>query len=213
VDLGGTVGKIPPIGWALAIGGGLFIAFYLRGNSSSGTPVDITGGVGTGAGTSTFIPAAPPTPSTDTPIDIETWGVKALAFLIGAGYPPLEASQAIRKFIDGQQISSKEKAMIDAALKGVPGLSGIPVGGGVTPTPTPVDTSKPVFGPQGDFWQNGQHYSAGKWHTVMPGETWESVAAFYGRTSEQLRQANKDRVPLGQPLRPWNVIWIVEVPI
>jgi nucleoid-associated protein YgaU len=152
LDLGNIAGKIPPWGYAVAIGGGLLVYFYLNKSSSSSDQqaVDLSNGVGTGAGTSTFIPVPPPTPTSDSPLDIEAWAVKATMYLIGTGkYDPLEASQAIRKFIDSQPLTSKEKAMVDDALKNVSGIPEIPVGGGIitppkpTPTPTPTPTPKP----------------------------------------------------------------------
>jgi hypothetical protein len=138
-DIGATIHKIPPIGWVVAVGVGIF--FYMRAKNAPApaAPIDLSNGTGTGVTGGSFIPVAPPT-APGGPTDIESWGVAALAYLIGKGYNPFDASQAIRHFIDGQNISSAEKTMIDQAIIGVPLPSGvsIPVGGTVISQPAPV---------------------------------------------------------------------------
>jgi hypothetical protein len=190
-DISATMHKIPPIGYAVAIGGGLLLYMYTRNKPAASAPVDLSGGTGTGAGTSMFIGApAPSAPSG--PVDMESWGIAALAYLIGAGYPPFDASQAIRKFLDGQNISSREKAMIDAAIKGIPlpTTASIPVGGGVIPDivvpPTPPVVPvvrKPIFVP------GGAHLS---WVISYYGVSEATLRALNSNISNQLTKANKN---------------------
>lgn len=143
-DIGATIHKIPPIGWVAAIGVGIFFYMRSKNNTTSATPIDLSNGTGTGVTGGSFLPVSAPTPPGG-PTDIEGWGVAAVAYLIGKGYNPFDASQAIRHYIDGQNISSAEKTMIDDALKGVPlpvGVS-IPVGGTVITQPPPVIAPPP----------------------------------------------------------------------
>lgn len=121
LDLGKQVGPLPLGAWIAVVAGGLGIAWYSR-NQGGGTvdvPVNDTSGnegVGTGAG---WIAVSPPTdaaPQAGKPSTNEEWAVAATNYLINAGYDAVTADLAVRKYLESQDMTVDERALIGLAL-------------------------------------------------------------------------------------------------
>src|SRR3954470_21765554 len=107
VDLGKQVGPLPVGAWIVVVGSGLGLAYYgyRQQEQPKVSEVDNTSGdagVGTGA-VGGWIQTNPQASDT---IDVavttnEQWGVRAINWLIGQGYPAAVSDSAIRKYLAG----------------------------------------------------------------------------------------------------------------
>ncbi len=139
MDLGQQIGPLPLGAGVAVVAGGLGIAFYTRRNGSAPVEVpvnDTSGqeGVGTGPG---WVAVAPPTtgpPGVGKPTTNEEWAVQAQNYLINAGYDPVTADLAIRKYLESSDLTIPERAMLGLALAF---LGAPPV-----PLPAPVDSGQ-----------------------------------------------------------------------
>lgn len=145
-DMGKMIGPLPLGAWIAVVAGGLGFMVYTRNQSAATdttatdtTAVEDTSGVpGVGDGTvggwvDTTPSTQPSTPVTPAITDNESWGVAAENTLIAKGYDPAVSDSAIRKYLDGGQLSSQEYALIKIVL----GLLGA----------TPQIMPAPVFAP------------------------------------------------------------------
>jgi hypothetical protein len=109
VDLGKQVGPLPVGAWIVVVGSGLGLAYYGYRNqdpkvSEVGTDnVSGDAGVGTGA-VGGWTQTGPPTNDAIADVTVTTneqWGVRAINWLIGQGYPAAVSDSAIRKYLAG----------------------------------------------------------------------------------------------------------------
>jgi len=160
-DLGKKVGPLPLGGWVLVVGAGLTVGFLVNrnaGKKDDNAPVQLTeSGVGTGGGT--FLPIPPPTSE---PIDAPeetniTWGIKALRWLIGRGFDPGIADNAIRKYLYGENLSLQEQMMLNMVLVefGPPPEPLPPVDVPSVPPPTPPTPTPRAPDPVGNLRVTG----------------------------------------------------------
>lgn len=164
VDLNKKIGPVPT--WVFVLAGGLALAYFVNrsflGSGSTGTSVVESGVGGTPGG---FVPAPRPDeiPEPDTgPLDNEAWAFLAVTFLIGKGYNPIESGIAVRKYLDGESVSSRELTMITVVSRKPPDGIGpppnIPVGGGVIVPPTQPPPSTPPPKPKGKWLLIPAHF-------------------------------------------------------
>lgn len=186
-DMGKMIGPLPLGAWLAVIGGGLTIALYSRRSGSSpDEPVlsDPTTDVGAG-GSGQWVNVDPPGNSAgnnDAPTTNDEWGVKAIRYLVGSGYPPVMADQAIRKYIATEGLAVSEVVMVGAAIAGI----------GPTPIPLPppsvgVPTSPPT-GPPPVSQPPRKPYT---YHTVRITENMAIIAIKEKKLPETIWNANK----------------------
>jgi hypothetical protein len=145
LDLGKKVGPFPVGVWIAAVGGGLALAYFMNRTLASGISGDSGGGTavepGVGGTPGGFIPAPQPGDESaeedDSILDNEMWAFRATAFLVVEGYNAVDVGVAIRRYLDGEQISSADASMIQAAVNELGPPPTIPVGGGIIKPPTP----------------------------------------------------------------------------
>lgn len=141
LDLGKQVGPLPMGAWVAIVAGGLGLGFFINRNQSKApatSPVDQSVGVGGGQ----VLSPDDPTVATPTPVvemDNEAWKRQAVNWLITQGQDPVAAELALRKYLDGQTLSVKERAMVALVLTKF-GSQPEPI------APTP-DTPTPVADP------------------------------------------------------------------
>lgn len=192
-DMGKMLGPLPLGAWLAVVGGGLAVALYTRQQGSATAPGTVADtstdpGVGTGGSglwTDIGTPTTP-TGSVAAPTTNEEWGVRAINYLTGTGYPGIMADQAIRKYLAGESLGVSEVSMVSAAIRELgstpqilpPPIVGIP--GPVIP-PNPPPASTPARKP----------YTA---HTVRPTQTLEYIALSYKKPLNQLWSANNTHV-------------------
>ena len=122
LDLGKQLGPLPLGAWVAVVGGGLGIAWYTRRNPAAANPVitdDVSGADGVGQGGS-WMAVPPPTgaaPTAPPPSTNEEWARLAINWLIAQGYDPAMSDSAIRKYLEVQQLSSQEYALLQAELR------------------------------------------------------------------------------------------------
>lgn len=157
-EIGAGPLKLPLWGWAIAGVGGVFLARKIGGlggaGASTSAPADTStsgdlpaGGVLTlGANGAVGVPGGALSPVTSTITDNDQWRVAAISALVGDGYDALLASTAVQKYLDGEVLTTFEKAAISYALTriGPTPLPVLPPIGAPTPTPTPTP---PTTGP------------------------------------------------------------------
>jgi hypothetical protein len=132
LDLGKQVGPLPLGAWIAVVGTGVgFALFAQRGPSSSEPEIveDVGGvpGVGTGPGWVAVPPPsfAPTAPAIETNDD---WARQATNWLIAQGYDAGVSDLAVRKYVNGDDLSIQEYALIRIALTKFGALPyGIPV--------------------------------------------------------------------------------------
>lgn len=213
LDLGKQIGPLPLGAWAVALAGGLGIAFYSRRNSAntddtiyaddtSSVPGVGVGGVGafsqTDGGVATLSPA---TITSNT-----QWGQQAFNFLVTGGAAADVADRAVRNYLSGIPLNISENAMIALALakygqppEPLPDAPAIPV---VTPTPvaTPAPPPVPVYvppPPQPPAPVYVPPPPAERTYTVQRGDSLSRIAARFPEpwiTWQSLYNANRDRI-------------------
>lgn len=213
--LGGVsekLGKLPPMAIVAVVGGALAIAYFTNrsnGNSAA-VPVAVPEEAGMGGMSPGWISTGPPTNNPTTPgyQDNEAWGSAAVGWLIGYGIGAVEAGTAVRKYLNSDKLTQREKNLIDLVSKKAPDGIGpppnIPAGGGVddpapipnTPTPTtPTPTTPTPAGPIAGW--NGRVFQVKKW--PQPGSSlWTISGLVYGAANQtgvnKIYNANRDRI-------------------
>lgn len=143
------VGPLPVWAYLVVIGIGLAFAFLTNRGSGGSTPEVIYPegvGVGTGPGTPGFIPVEPPEePGVGgLPLTNEEWLREAAQELIRRGYEPSIADVALRKYLNGQALTTQERSMVNAALRIVgPPPVAPPPPDPTTPDPDPEPEPEP----------------------------------------------------------------------
>jgi LysM domain len=187
-DMGKMYGPLPLGAWLAVIAGGLGLALYTRRQNAAEVPTDpdlmpedtgTTPGVGVGGSgqwTNVGPPAngAGPTNSAETN---EEWARMAILGMVASLQDPAATNSAVNKFLNEQQLTAQEMAIISLVLKrfGPPPtpVQG-PFGPGVvTPPPStnpPAVARWPV--PKVPFFQ----------YTIRNGDTLPTIAWHYGMT-------------------------------
>jgi hypothetical protein len=205
VDFGKTYGPLPLGAWVVLVGGGLGIALYSSRSKGPAVTVEDTSGVpgvGTGA-QSLWVQNAPPAGSDSVADDSfttnEEWARACVNYLIAQGYDAALADTAVRKYLQSQQLSISENALIKVALAkyGAP-----PV---LLPSPPDLPTiPQPQPGPTAPGPSPQPNPTTGKWVWVTPWPTkastlWGIATMVYGRGSEWPRLYNANRVGTTRP--------------
>lgn len=212
LDLSKQVGPLPLGGWVIAVAGGVGLFMLSRRGSSAdqGLTGDevlegyrYTGGdPGVGLGSSAF--SDYPAPAADLPQNVITdndeWGRKAVVYLIGKGYNPIEVDYAVRLYLANEPLDPRYGTMINDAIRelgptpyGLPPSSQAPVlptpyqpgTPNTVPGPTPVGTTKP--GPPAAP-KKKVDYGV---YLVKPGNTLSGIAKRHGTTTTKLFEANR----------------------
>lgn len=128
LDMGKQIGPLPLGAWIAVVAGGLGIALYSR-NSGTVEPyvVEDTGGtrlvdpVGDGSvgGWVSTSPSAPAAPDSGLVLDNDTWGRKAIDYLIAQGYNAADSYSAITTALSGEQVTVTGYSLWGAALRGI----------------------------------------------------------------------------------------------
>lgn len=181
MDMSKPIGPLPTGAWAAIVAAGVGIVWYTRthGSSSSTTPVDPTTlADSVGAGPTAFTAVDPsPQPSSNAAsfTDNGTWSVAAITWGIAHGLQPTIVDSAVRDYINGQNLSGQEQAIIDQILKALgpppetltpyqrPPSSTPPVTPGGPPSPPPPP---PVTKPPPVTSKPPVPTPAGKWFIV-----------------------------------------------
>ncbi len=197
LDLGKMYGPMPLGAWMAVVGGGVGIALWSRGQGGGGEPeiVDDTSGVpGVGEGGNpdweVTTPTAPPGNVAPTIQTNDQWAVAAINYLIASGYDATVAHSAISKAINSEALSAQEWVMWRMALMKlgslpdpIPGpTQKAPVPGPVTPTPKPPTPKPPAPKPVPKKF---------RYYIVRPGDNLTKIGKRYGRTWQQLYNANR----------------------
>jgi hypothetical protein len=209
VDLGKQVGPLPLGAWFIVVGSGLGLAYYGYRNQDSKPVVvdDVSGDPGVGDGTTGgWIQTGPPAPTTTGPAPAittnEEWGVQAINWLIGQGYPASVSDSAIRKYLAGNEPkpSVQEYTLQGIALRRFgsppqplpPGVNDPP-----SSTPPPVGTkpppvTKPPPKPAPSTKPKYRYYTVKGW--PAKGSTlWGISEIYYGKGSDYGRIYNANR--------------------
>lgn len=118
MDLKTPVMGVPVGLLGVVVVGGLGIGYYFnkRAANKADQPTQLTEG-GVGAGGSGFDNVSPPSTN---PTVIEetnqTWGRKVTQYLIAQGMDPGIADNAVRKYLNSQNLTLQEQAMINSAI-------------------------------------------------------------------------------------------------
>lgn len=144
LDLGKQVGPLPLGAWLAIVAGGLGLGYYINKRQKAPEPEpQLLAERGVGEGGGQFI-YEPPTTGTTPAIEETnlTWGRKATDWLTSTGVDPYAADQAIRKYLQAEQLTIAEKAMVNLVLTrfGAPPEPLPPA----EPTPAPTPTPTPV---------------------------------------------------------------------
>lgn len=226
--VGDKLGKLPPMAIVVVVTGALAIAYFVnRGNGSTSNTG--TGGVPDESGTGGMTPGIVSGGITNNPAapgyqDNEAWGSAAVGWLIGYGIGTVEAGTAIRKYLSSDQLTQREKGLIDLVSKQPPSGIGpppnIPAGGGVNPgdaIPPAINTPETARGivrPRNTFTANdfvGRPVTPalptpttipgwnGRVYQVKAGNSLSSIAGsatVYGNPKQwpDIYNANKDRI-------------------
>src|SRR4051794_3888812 len=142
VDLGKQVGPLPLGAWFVVVGSGLGLAYYgYRTQGSKVTEVgtdNVSGDAGVGNGAvGGWVTTSPPDDSiTDVAVTTnEQWGVRAINWFIGQGYPAAVSDSAIRKYLAG---NDPKPSIQEFTLQGI-ALSHF----GSPPQPLPPSANEP----------------------------------------------------------------------
>lgn len=175
------------------------------------TTPDDTSGDPAGDSVPTFVANPAPTYSTGVPAngapvsidDNDKWTRRAIEWLIGQGIAtPSVATNAIQKYIAGEQLSQSEGALRDAAIRqfGLP--PELPTGGGTDiPAPTPTPAPGPDDG-----------HIPPKFHTVKGSSdnTWTEIAQLYYHRSDDaaIDLLQSYNVRLKSPFAAGTKLWV-----
>lgn len=195
------VAGLPTWAWGLGVGGAVlgFMAWRDRGNDTepeaspeptpnvSGDPV--TGGAegpftmtpspfGNGSFAVAPVSSDPvegdPT-SSKSPETNEAWRRVAIDWAIGMGYPPITASEAIGKHLNGEPMTSAEIAVVTSAIRqfgappqGAPSIIQVKAKPVSTPKPPPSSKPKPKPAPTAP---TARSYYTYEWRHRSPGGT------------------------------------------
>lgn len=139
---GATVFGFPLWMVAAGVGGVVLLLWYRRshGGASASTGQPLVPGVATDPNTGfpidslTGLPFITSQPTTTT--DLATWAQNAMKALVGAGYSPALASQALYDYQAGNQLNAQESDAVNKAL-GLVGFApeSLPFFGNIPPTP------------------------------------------------------------------------------
>lgn len=144
LDLGKQVGPLPLGAWIAVVAGGLGLAFVINRNQANApaatSPVDQSVGTGGGQVLSPDDPTVAP-PTTPVEMDNEAWKRQGVNWLITQGQDPVAAELALRKYLDGQTLSVKERALVALVLAKF-GSQPEPI----APTPDTPTTTDPTPG-------------------------------------------------------------------
>jgi hypothetical protein len=163
LDLGKQVGPLPLGAWIVVVGGGLGIAYWTKQNQTAPEPsIDTSGTPGVGDGSvGGWVPTSPSTGSSTgapDPTTNEEWAYKAKQVLIASGYPTTQVEAAINKYINGEQLSVQEFAIVAVAISKVGPLP-------ATMPNTPSQPATPV--------QHGRGYG---WYKAVAGDNITKIA-------------------------------------
>lgn len=157
VDFGKQVGPLPLGAWVAVVAGGLGIAIYTRRNQAGSGQVQVVADTGAdpgvGLGGAGWVSVQPPATGVTSaqPQTNEEWARLATTYLIAQGYDPGVADSAVRKYMEANQLTAQEYAMMSMVLRQYgppPNPIGPPAdppvvttpppstGGGNTPAPT-----------------------------------------------------------------------------
>lgn len=139
------VGPLPIGIWIIVVGSALVLAWYINSRRKAAASGETEGADGEivlqgGQAPSMFLPSGPP--SQEPILTNEAWAIKAVGYLIGkAGTDPYSAQAAVRKYLQGEDITQAEKAYIDDVLKNIGPPPILPTRGsviiGIPPAPPP----------------------------------------------------------------------------
>ncbi|MFD7908352.1 LysM peptidoglycan-binding domain-containing protein [Kitasatospora sp. NPDC059747] len=227
---GKKVGPLPMGVWILAIGGGLVLAYMMRSRSKAAAdPGTTTSGAaagvddwnygksnGVGQGVSG---GAVDTPTTTAITTNEQWQRRAVQILTGLGYEPTVVDAAVGAYLQGQQLTTIQRAIVNEAILriGPPPISPPPpvaVDKPPDPQPQPQPQQPPPPPPPPVIVQppppppppppapdpqpqdnRSEHqkwmdWTDPIWVTVQHGENLGSIAARYGMTGYQVYDYN-----------------------
>lgn len=221
-NVGDTIKRIPPGIWIVAIGGGLFLSYYMSKKQAAPVAQDTTPTAlvytGSGGGDTTTDTS---TDTTGAPETNEDWARRAKQYLIGRGNDGLIVNSAVDKFIAAQPLNQQEQALISQAVGAVgsPPQSLPPVDQPTTPTQYTADNPAPnrgkLPGPLGSSAQGIQ----GQQYTVKAGDTLTSISKLaYGAAdtdygsiiegSDEIYNANWYKITDAKTLTPGMVLYI-----
>lgn len=109
------VGPFPLWVWVAGVGGVAFFMYRQRTSSASPSSLDGVTGTTTNPGTDTGL--LPDVSGPTSPPDIDDWAQRAFKALVQAGVNPGNASGSIYDYINGNQLSTTERNIIDRALR------------------------------------------------------------------------------------------------
>lgn len=160
MDIGAAVtrkvGPLPVYAYGLIIAGVIWIYYIWQGknagaDSGSAMPSSDAADSGIGLGDDTGDTAntggsgTGSTSGVSTPTDNLSWFTMASNYLVGFNYDSVSVSNALSKYLTGEQLTTAERALVNQAVArfGVP-PEGVPVSPGATPTtPTYPPTRTP----------------------------------------------------------------------
>lgn len=132
--------SMPPAVWAIVIGGGLAVGYFINRKNSSAPTVQqpVETGVGAG-GTGGFADVNPPTstPSSSGDATNDAWRIRVSNAMISQGSDPLTTDAALRKYLAGQSLNVVEQAIVSRAIT-LYGLPPQPISGPGNQGPTAV---------------------------------------------------------------------------
>jgi hypothetical protein len=212
---GRRVGPLTIGAWALAGAAGLVLAFVINRRSRPadendtadvvnpdagylpvGSGFTVPGGAVTATGP-TSTGTTPPTGTTPTGYQTnEAWKSGALSALIAKGYPAVVADDALARYLESQQLTSQQAALVNEALQ-LAGPTPTPIPAAPAPPPDPAQpasapTPAPAPAPAPAPWSMPSYLqgvkfvigsSGGAVYRVTPaGLEWvPSVSAFYAQ--------------------------------
>lgn len=154
-DLGKMVGPLPLGAWLGVVGGGLGLAYMAKKKAGAAPPVvpgpaSPNGGLPVTGGGVVALPDNAPggagaggslTPLAPAPTTNDEWARYAAIVLIGHGFGAYATQQALAKYLEGQQLTAEESAIVEAAMRyiGPP-----PYSPPVAPPPLPARAPQPV---------------------------------------------------------------------
>lgn len=230
--LKGETAGVPNGVLAVVVLAGLGYAWYRKRQNATANTATTSGTASDGSTLngppSEFLPAQLPTEN-NTPTNQgfqsnADWTVAALKWSINNANKtnppmnPLSAGTALGDYLAGNAVTQGEQDIINAVIVGI-GPPPFPPQGNVlitpppppvapppTPTPTPPPAPAPVTPP-------GPHMAPGTWYTVKRGDNLTNIGKFFGRTWQQIYNANRDKIKNPNLIYPGQVLWIPPIPV